>query len=179
MSIVSFKTRLEKTGLPSVVAYATTEADEQSVLQKMNQPNNPVPTTAMNRKVGRSLFWSGIGLCFAGFIVAALQYGAVGSLIVPWYSPIMATFGAGLLLRSFVQRRTIVRFLGFAFIALLAGAQWYFLTSASKLPEYAGTAHVGEKFPAFETKLADGTSFTNLDLESGPTTVLTFFRGRW
>src|SRR5688500_14294637 len=52
---------------------------------------------AINRSAGRKYFWIGILLCLAGLILVAVQYGA-GRLIVPWYSPIMATVGAGFLL---------------------------------------------------------------------------------
>ena len=37
----------------------------------------------------------------------------------------------------------------------------------------------GEKLPAFATKLADGTSFTDKNLEGGQTSALVFFRGHW
>jgi hypothetical protein len=142
------------------------------------EPSITTPTIKINRSAGRRMFWSGIAVCLASLIIPALQY-SFGSLIVPWYSPILGTIGAGLLMWSFNQRRTVFRGMTCVLLVLLAVMQWHFLVSASKLPEYAGTAHVGDKFPAFETKWSDGTPFTNQDLATGETTVLTFFRGRW
>jgi hypothetical protein len=37
----------------------------------------------------------------------------------------------------------------------------------------------GVQVPAFTTALADGTEFTNSDLQKGTRTALIFFRGRW
>ena len=46
-------------------------------------------------------------------------------------------------------------------------------------PPYAGPAKMGEKLPAFTATLADGSPFTNSNLQEGKPTVLVFFRGHW
>ena len=142
------------------------------------EPEKMTATSLTNASSGRSFFWLGIALCFLGMILVAVQYSA-GSLIVPWYSPIMATVGAGLLLSSFVRRKSTVRFIVLGLIGVLTVLQWYFLLSLSKLPVYAGAARAGERMPSFRATRADGQSFTEEDLSRGMPTVLTLFRGRW
>jgi cytochrome oxidase Cu insertion factor (SCO1/SenC/PrrC family) len=46
-------------------------------------------------------------------------------------------------------------------------------------PLYTGPAEIGRRIPKFTTTLADGTPFTEKDLERGNPTVVLFFRGRW
>ena len=68
---------------------------------------------------------------------------------------------------------------GVVLFAALCGFQWFAFVVATRTPDYTGPAQTGQKIPAFTTALADGTSFTNKDLEKGKPTVLLFFRGRW
>ena len=60
----------------------------------------------------------------------------------------------------------------------LAGAEGAFL-AALRLPAYTGPVAAGRPFPAFATIRADGTPFTQSDLEGDQDTVMVFFRGRW
>jgi cytochrome oxidase Cu insertion factor (SCO1/SenC/PrrC family) len=47
----------------------------------------------------------------------------------------------------------------------------------SKLPAYEGPARAGDKLPAFTTTRADGSPFTEKNLQSGQPSALVFFRG--
>lgn len=131
------------------------------------------------RAKGRGLLWLGIGLCLLGIALQAVQFGVVKALFVPWYSPVLATLGALLLVCSVVRRRTVTRTIALVLVAALAGFQWYFLGSMMKLPDYAGPAQAGRKMPAFTTATADGRPFTEKDLQGGQYNVLVFNRGRW
>jgi hypothetical protein len=127
---------------------------------------------------GRNYLWAGVALCVLAVGLVIVQYG-VGLLIVPWYAPVLTTLAVILVVCSLAKRRTVVRFVAAGLIGLLAGLEWHFLTSLSKLPEYQGPAQVGQQIPAFETKLADGQPFADQDLRDSRTSVLVFFRGRW
>jgi hypothetical protein len=135
------------------------------------------PST-VSRASGRGYFWAGIIACLLGpaalFAQVKLQY-----LSVPWYSPILATLGAFLLLVAVFSRRSIPRLIALVLVAAFAGLQWYFLAVLMKLPEYTGPARKGEPIPAFHTTLADGRSFTEEDLRDGSRHAMVFFRGRW
>ena len=61
---------------------------------------------------------------------------------------------------------------------LLAGAEWAFLLEM-RLPAYTGPVAAGQPFPEFTTQRADGTPFTQHDLEGDQKNVMVFFRGRW
>lgn len=139
-----------------------------------------VSTTApaKNRSTGRGYFWAGIGLAVLGVALTVVQY-SLKQLIVPWYLPALTTLGVILLLGSVVRRRGVARIVTLVLIGALAGAEWYFLVSLSKLPAYQGPARTGQKMPAFQTTRADGRPFTDRDLQEGQTTVMVFFRGRW
>src|SRR5437763_14769858 len=93
------------------------------------------PTTA--RSQGRGYLWAGIALALFGVVLMVIQY-SLKLLIVPWYTAGLATLGALLLLGSLAQRRTVVRFIAFGLIVALAGFEWLFLLSLSKLPAYQG-----------------------------------------
>jgi hypothetical protein len=101
------------------------------------------------------------------------------NLTAPWYSPVLATLGALLILLAVLRRRTIPRLLALVLVAAFAGLQWYFMAVLVKLPEYAGPARAGQPIPAFQTTLADGRPFTEENLRDGSRHVLVFFRGRW
>lgn len=134
-------------------------------------------TTAVRSVPGRPLLALGLALPILGVIGYAVQLW-MQRLTTPWYVPIAATAGVVLLAASLWQGRSVWRVLAFLLVALFCGAAWMFLM-VTRLPAYTGPVAVGKEFPAFATVRADGTPFTNRDLESGPDSVLVFFRGRW
>ena len=99
-------------------------------------------------------------------------------LTAPWYLPISATIGVIFLVVALWQARSVWRVLTLLLLVLLAGAEWTLLLG-TRLPAYSGLAVSGQPFPEFATVRADGTAFTQSDLEGGPNSVLVFFRGRW
>lgn len=139
---------------------------------------SPSPSPPNDRRAGRGLLWAGIGLAVIAIALVFVQYSA-GGLFVPWYLPAITVVGALLVLWSLTRRFSIVRVIVLLLIVALAGLEWYSLAVAGRLPEYAGPAEEGKKLPPFQTTLADGTTFTQNDLEDGQRRVLTFFRGRW
>ena len=131
------------------------------------------------RTTGRLWFWLGLAVTFLSLAVYFVQFLVLKQLSsTPWYPPIAAMLGAALVYLSYRKRRTWPRLLGLVLLLLLAGLQWFFLLSFSKLPEYAGP-RAGETLPPFQTTLATGEAFTNADLANGIPTVLLFFRGHW
>jgi hypothetical protein len=124
------------------------------------------------------LFLMGVVLFFVGPVINAVEV-LSGRLTMPWYLPILMTLGVLFMIASVRQRGGILRISGMVIFALLCGGIWYFTLVVSRVPEYAGPAQPGKKIPAFTTKLADGKSFTDRDLETGDRSVLLFFRGRW
>jgi hypothetical protein len=130
------------------------------------------------RSRGRTSFWAGICICLLGLVLATIQFG-LKYLFVPWYSPVLATLGALLLLVAVAIRVSVPRVIGLVLVAAFAGLQWYFLVALIKLPPYEGPARAGEPFPAFTATLADARPFTEADLKDGSWHVLVFFRGRW
>lgn len=141
----------------------------------MDTPANPSP----DRRAGRGLLWAGIALAVLAIGLLAVQWYGLGALFVPWYMPLVTAVGALLVLWSLARRFTIVRVVALLLLVALAGVEWYTLAVEARLPEYAGPAEEGKKLPPFQTTLADGSSFTQNDLEDGQRRVLTFFRGRW
>jgi cytochrome oxidase Cu insertion factor (SCO1/SenC/PrrC family) len=97
---------------------------------------------------------------------------------MPWYLPIAAVLGVLLVLASLWQARSVWRVLALLLVVLIAGAEGSFLY-AMRLPRYEGPVAVGQPFPAFKTARADGSEFTQRDLEGDKHNVLVFFRGRW
>jgi hypothetical protein len=134
--------------------------------------------TVESRARGRGYFWAGIAACLLGPALVAAQF-QLQHLIVPWYSPVLATLGVFLLLAAVFRRRSVPRLIALVLVAAFAGLQWYFLAVLMKLPEYAGPARAGEPIPAFHSTLADGQPFTEADLRDGSRHALIFFRGRW
>jgi hypothetical protein len=120
----------------------------------------------------------GVLLAVAGLGIYALQFRAK-VLTTPWYVPVLATVGLGLVVLALVCSRSAWRWAAVAFLALLAGAEWVFLLVLMSTPAYTGPAKAGQPFPAFATTLADGSPFTADKLEGKRSTVLVFFRGRW
>jgi hypothetical protein len=136
-------------------------------------------TSSVNpRTRGRGYFWAGIAACLLGPAVIVAQFG-LKYLVVPWYSPVLATLGALLLVVAAICRGSIPRVIALVLVTAFAGLQWYFLTVLMKLPEYAGPARAGQPIPAFRGTLADGRPFTEEDLRDGARHIMVFFRGRW
>lgn len=131
-----------------------------------------------DRPLGRGNFLAGIGVCLLGVALLVLQY-RLKELIVPWYVPALTTLGVLLIFSSVAQRWSVIRILFLILIVVLAGFEWYFVVSFSKLPNYVGPARIGHQFPAFQTTLANGRPFTDKDLQDGTPSVMVFFRGRW
>ncbi len=119
-----------------------------------------------------------------GFLIAVLGIAAyVGQLLThrlttPWYVPVAGSLGVLCALVALGQARSVWRGLALVVLLLLAGAEWAVLWGG-RLPAYTGPVAVGRPLPAFTTLRADGTPFTQRDLEGGPNHVLVFFRGRW
>jgi hypothetical protein len=136
--------------------------------------------TDSGKATGRRLLWLGIALLLLGRIVkAALVFGA-GFLHTPWYSPGLATVGAGLIALSIVRRFTVWRIAALLLIGLVAVGEWWFLLAYSRVPAYAGPVAAEQPFPRFSpAHLADGTPFTRGNLVGEKDTVLVFFRGFW
>ncbi len=126
----------------------------------------------------RGLFWTGIATPVAAIAFYVVQFN-FGILVVPWYVPVLTTLAALLLWRSQSQHRSAMRIVAFAFVGLLAVAEWYFFVAMSRLPNYAGPATVGRPIQSFQTTLADGGLFDDRRLRDGKVRILTFFRGRW
>jgi cytochrome oxidase Cu insertion factor (SCO1/SenC/PrrC family) len=63
-------------------------------------------------------------------------------------------------------------------VAVVAGGAWT-LVMGTRLPAYTGPVTVGGYFPGFQTLRADGTPFTDRDLQNDKNSVMVFFRGRW
>ena len=127
---------------------------------------------------GRKHFWAGLGFAVLGIALCGVQYFALKETFVPWYWPAITTAGALLSLIAVLRRPSIVRIAALVLVTALAGFEWFFVASFSKLPPYTGTVQVGSPMPAFQTTLADGRPFTEADLQQAPSNVITFFRGR-
>jgi len=132
---------------------------------------------APQRFRGRLFLLSGLGLAVLGVVAYMVQF-SLQRLMAPWYMPTLASLGVVLVIVSLLERRTVWRVLALLSVVLLAGTEWAFLY-AVRLPPYMGPIAVGQPFPAFETKRADGTTFTQRDLAGDRNNVLVFFRGRW
>ncbi len=125
----------------------------------------------------RPYFLLGMSIFFLGMIIYAVQI-ATKHLVEPWHVPILGTIGVLLMVVSVVQRPGILRIIGLLLFVVMAGMEWFMLLGSNLAP-YAGPAKAGEKLPAFTATLADGSSFTNSNLQEGKPTVLVFFRGHW
>jgi len=136
------------------------------------------PIAAARQFPGKLYLWSGIGLVLLGPILYFLQLRAK-ILSVPWYVPALATAGVALILLALLRKPTFWRIGAIALCGLLAGAEWYFLVSLSKLPDYAGPVSTGAPFPTFTSTLANGSVFDQDSLRGEQNSTLVFFRGRW
>jgi hypothetical protein len=99
-------------------------------------------------------------------------------LTTPWYMPIAATLGAVLVAVSMWKSPGILRGIALLLVVVIASGEWALLMKL-RLPQYKGPIAAGKPFPAFTTMRADGSSFTQRDLEGPKDHVLVFFRGRW
>ena len=63
-------------------------------------------------------------------------------------------------------------------VLLVTAVSWALLLG-DRVPAYTGPVTVGQPVLAFATKRADGSPFTQRDLEGDQDNVLVFFRGRW
>jgi hypothetical protein len=135
-------------------------------------------TAAVPRRYPGRLFLAlGLACAALGVIGYVVQLSAE-RLFLPWYLPWSGTLGVFLLIVSLWQARTVWRVLALLLVMLFAGAEWMFIR-AERLPPYTGPVAEGHPFPAFATVRADGTPFTEHDLEGEQNSVLVFFRGRW
>src|SRR5262245_45245751 len=131
--------------------------------------------TTVERGAGRGFLWAGLGLVLLAFGMVAVQYGVLKWLKTPWHVPILFTLGAFFLMLAVARRRSVVRIALLVLVVALAGFEWFFMTSMSRLPSYEGPARAGEPIPAFQTKFADGRAFTDKGLQDGKGSVLVFF----
>jgi hypothetical protein len=132
---------------------------------------------APRRYPGRLFVALGFGLAVLGIAGYVIQL-STGRLTAPWYMPCLATLGVVSVAVALWQARSTWRILALLLVLLLAGAEWAFLLAA-RLPAYTGPVAAGRAFPNFTTMRADGTTFTQRDLEGDQNNVLVFFRGRW
>jgi hypothetical protein len=128
---------------------------------------------------GRGYLWGGLGLAVLAIVLCVVQFVVLRRLVAPWHLPALTTLGAVLLFVALAQRRSVTRIVVFALVAALAAFEWHFLMNLTALPGYTGPAQTGQPMPAFQTKLADGSAFSDSDLRDGVPTVMVFFRGRW
>lgn len=140
---------------------------------------NPEPTPAATARSRHWLiFIAGILHFLVGPLLYVIQF-RMKHLFVPWYVPILATAGVALMIASLWRRRGIVRAIVLVLFAVVCGLEWSMLAVGMKSPLYTGPALPGRNVPTFTANLADGTPFTEKDLEKGSSTILLFFRGRW
>jgi hypothetical protein len=130
------------------------------------------------RRPGRMYLVLGVLVALAGLVVYVFQLRAK-VLATPWYAPILATAGVGLVVLALVQSRSLWRWAAAVFFTLFAAAEWVSLLVLLGAPAYTGPVKAGQPFPAFTTTLADGSAFTQESLKGDQNTVLVFFRGRW
>jgi hypothetical protein len=135
------------------------------------------PPVARSR--GRLCLWLGVGLSLFGLVLYFVQTFQFKQLVTPWYMPILFTLGVLLALVSACQRPTWTRVIALLVLALLSAGEWYFILSMSRLPDYKGPVQVDKKIPEFTTTFANGSSFSEKDLQKGTPTVLVFYRGHW
>jgi hypothetical protein len=131
-----------------------------------------------SRHPGRSLLLSGVFLAVAGPVVMIVLMFAAKILIAPWYAPLLGTFGVVLIVLALMRSHSFWRWTAVVIFTLLVGFQWYALL-AMRTPAYTGPVKDGQPFPAFASTLADGSAFTQAELQGDQNTVMVFFRGHW
>jgi hypothetical protein len=138
--------------------------------------NDLYKTTARNP--ARSLLLLGMFLAVAGYVLMMLLMFAAKILITPWYAPLLGTLGVALIILAVMRSRSIWRWTALVIFTLFVAFQWYALF-AMRTPAYTGPVKDGQPFPAFATTLADGSAFTQADLQGDQNTLMVFFRGHW
>jgi hypothetical protein len=135
-------------------------------------------STAPSRYPGRHFVALGFAVTVLGIGAYVAQVWA-GYLKMPRYLPISGMLGVAFVGLALWQARSFWRWLALVLLLLVVGAEWTFLLGTG-VSAYTGTqVTVGKPFPAFATVRADGTPFTQRDLEGDSDTVMVFFRGRW
>jgi hypothetical protein len=143
----------------------------------MGIPSRPV--AGPSRSPGRLIACLGLAIAVLGVVAYMVQLFVLKRTFEPWYVPILGTLGAALLLWSVLLQRTVWRKILLLLVWMLVVFEWFFMIVLSRLPPYTGPVTVGKPFPAFTTKLADGSKFTQQRFQGDKDTVLVFFRGRW
>jgi hypothetical protein len=138
--------------------------------------NDQYKTTA--RRPGRSLLLLGVLVVLAGPVLTILLTFAAKILITPWYAPLLGTLGVALIVLALIRSRSLWRWTALVFLTLFVGFQWWVLF-AMRTPAYTGPVKADQPFPAFATTLADGSAFTQNDLQGNQNTVMLFFRGHF
>jgi hypothetical protein len=143
----------------------------------MTEPQSQTsPAAAPSRRW--LFFLVGVLLFIAGPALYAWQLSA-GRLTMPWYLPVMATLGLLFMARAVWLRPGVIGIIGLLLFAALCGLEWFGMLVLMNTPDYTGPAQVGKQVPTFVAALADGTTFSDKDLENGKSTILVFFRGHW
>ena len=130
------------------------------------------------RHPGRSLLLLGVLVALAGPVLMILLVFAAKILITNWYGPLLGTLGVALIVLALMRSRSIWRWTALVIFTLFVGFQWWALL-AMRTPAYTGPVKDGQPFPSFATTLADGSTFTQADLQGDQNTVMVFFRGHW
>ena len=136
-----------------------------------------LPATEPRRSTGRLFLALGLACPALGILAYVVQL-KMQHLTAPRYLPFTGIVGVLLVVAALWQRRSVWRVLALLLVLLLAGAEGAFLL-ASRAPAYIGPGAKDQSFPAFATVRADGTPFTQRDLEGDQDNVLVSFRGRW
>jgi hypothetical protein len=131
-----------------------------------------------SRHPGRSLLVLGVLVAVAGPVLGIVLMFVAKILITPWYMPLVGTLGVALIVLALMRSRSIWRWTALVIFTLFVGFQWWALL-AMRTPAYTGPVKDGQPFPAFATRLADGSTFTQTDLQGDQNTVMVFFRGHW
>lgn len=164
-----FSTRLTDRSGAAILRFMTTSSS--------TIPATPVAVPSSGRKPGRGLLLLGLALPFLGIGAYALQIW-MARLTMPWYLPVTGSIAVLAVLAALWKARSLWRILALVLVLLLAGAQWTLLLALG-FPAYAGPVVEGKPFPAFSTLKADGSAFTERDLQGTQNNVLVAFRGRW
>src|SRR5947209_20389841 len=90
------------------------------------------PVAGTRRFPGKLYLALGICLVFLGPVLYMVQIWA-RILRAPWYAPALATAGVALLLLAVLRKVTVWRIAALALCIALAGLEWHFLVSLSKL----------------------------------------------
>ena len=133
---------------------------------------------ATGRHPGRWLLLLGVFLAVAGPVLMIGLTFAAKILITPWYAPLLGTLGVALIVLALTRSRSIWRWTAVVIFTAFVAFQWWALL-AMRTPAYTGPVKDGQPFPAFATTLADGSAFTQADLQGDQNTVMVFFRGHW